>query len=426
MPTEVKTAAYPRYTLIKHVRLIDPALRDTRNCDILLVRTSQRSPLTVAAVGNDLTPPSDAPVTRISGSGLYACRSFVDLHMHTCEPGAMYKEDIRTATAAAASGGYGDLLALPSIPSAWNEEETVDYIRSNAAAGGKIPLHAAAYLTAGNRGEEIAHTDSLLSHGVSAFYEEGNASPALLYTAMERLAKADALLILRPDLRLYSNGSAAKASAASEAAAVASALTMAEATGCRLHLTLITTALSADLIRAAKARGMRVTCDTAPQYFTLTRTDLLYYGNLAKVEPPLRSAADREAIIEALADGTVDCIVSDHTPETASDKRKPSSEAPAGMIGLQTAFALGMRELVLPGKLDLYRLIELLSAAPARVLGLPDTIAPGVPAKVTLLDLDREYTLTEGMLDSKSKNCPWVGQSFQGTVKRNFSRIGEK
>lgn len=426
MPARVNGAAYPRYTLITHVRLIDPAARRSEDCDLLLVRRQAGAPASVAAIGTGLKPPVDAPVTRVRGTGLYACRSFVDLHLQVCEPGAMYKEDLRTATTAAASGGYGDALAIPSPAVIWHEEETLDYIRSNADASGRIPLQVAAHLTEGGKGTRIADLELLRTHGAAAFYDNGAASPALLYQAMERLAKIDGLLLLRPRIPALESAVAPhKASATSEAAATASALTMAKATGCRLHLTLVSTALSVELIRAAKARGVSVTCDTAPQYFTLTRTDLLYYGNLAKVDPPLRSSVDREAILGALADGTIDCIVSDHTPEAAADKRKPAADAPAGMIGLQTAFALGMRELVLTGKLDLYRLIRLLSTNPARILGLPDAIVPGAPAKVTLIDLEHEYVLTEGMLDSKSKNCPWVGQSFQGIVKRNFSRKSE-
>ncbi|MBQ8287229.1 MAG: amidohydrolase family protein [Clostridia bacterium] len=426
MPARVNNAAYPRYTLITHVRLIDPASRLSEDCDLLLVRKSVEASAAIAAVGANLKPPTDAPVTRIRGSGLYACRSFVDLHMHVCEPGAMYKEDIRTATTAAASGGFGDVLAIPSPAVIWHEEETLDYIRSNAAAVGRIPVFVAAHLTRGGTGKELCDVDSLLAHGATAFYDDGASSPTLLYAAMERLSQSDTLLLLRARTAgVTSSAAPLKAARAAEAAAVASALAMAEITGCRLHLTVISTALSVELIRAAKARGVRVTCDTAPQYFTLTRTDLLYYGNLAKVEPPLCSAADREAIIAGLADGTIDCIVSDHTPETAADKRKSTTDAPAGMIGLQTVFALGMRELVIPGKLDLYRLIELLSVNPARILGLSDSITVGGDAKITLLDLSREYTLTSAMLDSRSQNCPWMGQTFQGTVKRNFSRTAE-
>lgn len=416
MPAKVNGAAYPHYTLITHVRYLDPVARAAEDRDILLVRESESAPLRLLQIGNSLKPPADAPVTRIRGLGLHACRSFVDLHFHICEPGAMYKEDIRTALTAAASGGYGDLLAIPSPDVRWNESETVDYIASNAK--GRLQMGIAPPLTKGGKGKEQADFDDLIAHGATAFYDDGIASPALLYTAMVELARRGALLILRPHLPLQAPNAPLKSARAAEAAAVSAALAMAELTGCRLHLTVISTALSVELIRAAKARGVAVTCDTAPQYFTLTRSDLLYYGNLAKVEPPLCDRSDREAIIAGLADGTIDCIVSDHTPEESKDKKKPVTEAPAGMIGIQTVFALGMRELVLTGKLDLYRLIALISENPARILGLPPTLQEGAEAKITLLDLSRTYTLTTTMLDSKVKTCPWVGQAFQGSIKR--------
>lgn len=417
-------SVYPRYTLVTHIKRIDPLTRTAEDCDILMMRESARDIGKIIAIEPNLKP-SVTPLTRVRGSGLYACRGFVDLHTHICEPGAMYKEDIRTATASAAEGGYSDLLVLPSIPPAWNEGETLDYLQSNARARGRIPLHIAAYLTVRNQGEVLADLEGLIQKGAVAFYEEGFASPALLYEAMKRLSQTNTLLIYRADTPSISQAGDRKSALAAECMALSAALTAAALTGCRLHVTTLSSKAEVQLIRKARECGVQVTCDTAPQYFTLTATDLIYYGSLAKISPPLQSAKDREAIIEAIADGTIDCIVSDHTPETAEDKRKPFASAPAGMIGLQTAFALGMRELVLTGRIDLYRLIELLSTAPARILGLSDSLAIDAPSTVTLLDLSREYTLTESMLASKSKNCPWVGQSFQGTVKRNFARLGD-
>ncbi len=431
MPAPMNTSTsrtppvYPRYTLITHVKHIDPITRTAEDRDILMIREHPKDVGRILAMGSNLKP-TVSPLTRVRGSGLCACRGFVDLHSHVCEPGAMYKEEIRTATASAADGGYSDIVALPSIPSAWNEGETVDYIRSNALARGRVALHTAAYLTVGNRGEVLADFEALLPKGVVAFFDEGAASPALLYTAMERLAKLGALLIYRPDIPAISQKGDKKSALAAASMALSAALSAAALTGCRLHITAISSQMEVELIRDARRRGVQVTCDTAPQYFTLTSTDLIYYGSLAKVTPPLQSSRDREAILEAIADGTIDCIVSDHTPEPSTDKDKPLALSPAGMVGLQSTFALGMRELVLTGRIDLYRLFDLLSTAPARILGLSDRLAPDQPAAVTLIDLSREYTLTEGMLSSKSKNCPWIGQSFQGVIKRNFAKSTEK
>lgn len=418
-------AVYPRYTLITHAKFIDPVSRTADDTDILIVRERPGDVGRIVAMEQGLKP-AVSPLTRVRGSGLYACRSFVDLHAHVGEPFEMHKEDISTATAAAAAGGYGDILALPTAPSHWKDHETVDYLHSNAAAKGKIALHAAAYLTMGNRGEEPADFERLVPRGTAAFFDEGAASPALLYTAMERLAKLGALLIYRPDIPSLSQKGDKRSALAAASLALSAALTAAALTGCRLHVTCVSSRMEIELIRDARRRGVSVTCDTAPQYFTLTAIDLFYHGSLAKVTPPLQSTDDREAIIEAIADGTIDCIVSDHTPENAADKQKPLAEAPSGIVGLQTTFALGMRELVQTGRIDLYRLIELLTTAPARILGLPPRLAPDLPAHLILLDIHREYTLTEGTLCSKSKNCPWLKHSFQGVIKRNFAKVSEK
>lgn len=420
-------------TLISHVRLIDPQKRSSEVCDILFRHSSGDRPSELLGIGQNLLPPNySGTLTRVRGAGFYACRAFVDLHMHTCEPGAMYKEDIRTSTLAAIKGGYGSLLALPDETSLdWQASDTLDYIYSNAAARSSCELRAAAYLTLHNKGEMLADLDRLIEHQAAAFYDEGHTPPALLYTAMKACAEKGALLILRPEEHTLSAGGAVNAPIArrmrclpippaAESAALATALTLAAETGCRLHITLVSTALSVALIREAKARGVKVTCDTAPQYFTLTQTDLPFYGTLAKVNPPLRSSADREAILTALADGTIDCIVSDHTPVLPEDKQRSVAQAPFGMIGLQSTFSLCMRELVLTGRIDIYRLIELLAHAPATILGLAPSLSVGSRADLNLLDLDREFLFTTDLLHSKTKNCPWIGQSMVGWVKRNF------
>ena len=422
-PSTRTPAVYPRYTLITHAKFLDPITRTAEDTDILIVRRHPTDVGTIVAMEQGLKP-TVSPLTRVRGSGLYACRSFVDLHAHIGEPFEMHKEDISTATAAAAAGGYSDILALPTAPSKWKDHETIDYLHSNAAAKGKIALHAATYLTVGNRGETLADFESLIPRGTAAFFDDGATSPILLYTAMERLAKLGALLIYRPDIPALSQNGDKRSTLAAATMALSSALAAAALTGCRLHITCVSSRMEVELIQDARRRGVSVTCDTAPQYFTLTAIDLLYHGSMAKVTPPLRSVDDREAILQAIADGTIDCIVSDHTPET--DKDKPVSQAPAGIVGLQTTFALGIRELVQAGWIDLYRLCDLLSTAPARILGVPHRLAPDLPANVTLIDVNREYTLTEGMLYSKSKNCPWINHPFQGVIKRNFAKLSEK
>lgn len=420
-------------TLVKNIRLIDTKKRSAEICDLLFRHSAVDRPSELLEIGNNLLSNGYTDtLTTVRGAGRFACRAFVDLHMHTCEPGAMYKEDIRTASLAAVKGGYGSLLVIPDETSIdFSPEDTLDYIYSNAASKSSCELRPAAYLTVRNRGEQLADLDSLIAHKAAAFYDDGHTPTALLYTAMKACAEKDILLIYRPvDHSLSVGGMVSEKIArvlrcppipsVAESAPLATALALAADTGCRLHITLVSTALSVSLIREAKARGVKVTCDTAPQYFTLTHTDLTFYSSLAKVDPPLRSAADRQAILTAIADGTIDCIVSDHTPEPSDRKQVPFAKAAFGMIGLQSVFSLCMRELVLTGCIDIFRLIELLAEKPASIMGLPSTLAVGSRADLNLLDLNTEYVLTPAMLHSKSKNCPWIGQSFTGAVARNF------
>ncbi len=417
MPTYVKPKIFPYYTLLAGVKRPDLHTRTTEVCDILLIKESRESLHRMVAMGQSLSLPEDAPVNRIRCAGQYACPGFVDLHTHIREPGAMYKESIRTVTAAAALGGYRTLLSIPYPPAAGNSA-TVDYIRSNAAVNGSVDIQNAVYLTVNNAGQVLTDVEDAIAHGAIAFYEEGRTPLPLLCRGMEAIARSGSLLIVQPSIAGLPYPTA-------QSVAVATVLSLAASTGCRLHLTALSTAAAVEAVRAAKARGLAVTCDTAPQYFTLTKTDLFYYGNLAKVNPPLGSSADREAIIVGLADGTIDCIACDHTPEFPADKKQSAQDAPAGMIGLQTAFGLGMRELVATGRLDFYRLMELLAVRPGEILGLPPAFVPGESANFILLDLSRSYTLTERDLKTPAAACPWIGQSFQGAVTHNYAHTKE-
>ncbi|MBQ7325402.1 MAG: amidohydrolase family protein [Clostridia bacterium] len=424
------TIAPPRYTLIRNVRLLSPSDQTDELCNILLKKEASDPIPTVEAIGKGITSPVD-PILTIQGAGLLACRSFVDLHTHTCDPGNLPLEDIRTAGESAIAGGYGDALVIPYAPSPWSDGETLAYLHSNYRQSGLLTFHSAFYLTQQNRGQDLADLEGLFQSGVKAFYEEGYTPPALLYRGMERIASLGGLLILRcnlPALCPGGNPISKNAAVAAETAPLASAIAMAEATGCRLHVTLVSTAPAVEQIRAAKAKGLKITCDTAPQYFTYDDRELFFHGGAVKVDPPLRKVSDKRAIIGGLADGTIDCIVSDHTPVAEKDKTRSIADATPGILGLQTAFGLALRELHAPREdgtpmLDLYRIVELFTTAPAKILGLPERVEVGAPAKLILLDLQRKYTFTAALLKSKSKNCPWLEQGFSGRVKYNFAKI---
>ena len=420
----------PRYTLITNVRLLDPQLMRDEICNLLLKQEVGEAIPTIEMIEKGAKPDVQ-PLLTVQGAGLCASRSFVDLHTHTCDPGHLALEDIRTAGDGAAAGGYGDALVIPYTPINWTDRELCAYLCSNYQQNGVIDFHPSFYLTKQNRGEDLADLEELYEDGVKVFYEEGNAPPALLYQGMERIAALGGLLILRcntPSLCPDGNAVSKGAAVAAETAPLAAAIAMAEVTGCRLHITLVSTAPGVELIRSAKARGVQITCDTAPQYFVFDDRELLFQGAPVKVDPPLRKTADKRAIIEGLADGTIDCIVSDHTPVAKEDKTCAIARAVPGMLGLQTAFSLALRELRAPKEdgtplMDLYGILRLFTTAPARILGLPENIDVGSPAKLILLDLNSEYTFTATLLKSKSANCPWLEQRLRGRVKYNFAKI---
>ena len=425
-----KNPSSPRYTLITNVRFTDSDTQTDEICDILLKREPGATIPVIEAIGKGLTPTVE-PLLKLQGAGLYACRSFVDLHTHTCDPGNLGLEDIRHTGEGAVAGGYGDVLAIPYAPIHWKDSELITYLESNYAINGLVDFHQSFYLTEQNRGEVLSDLEGLFAAGIRVFYEEGYASPALLFQGMERIARLDGLLILRcnlPSLCPGGNPISKSAAIAAETAPLAAALSMAEATGCRLHITLISTAAGVELIRSAKARGVQITCDTAPQYFTYDDRELLFQGGPVKVDPPLRKISDKKAILEGLADGTIDAIVSDHTPVAVEDKHCKTADAIPGILGLQTAFGLALRELYTIGKdgtplMDIYGILRLFTENPAKILGLPTCVEVGAPAKLILLDLRSEYTFTEKLLKSKSKNCPWTEQRLRGRVKYNFARL---
>jgi dihydroorotase len=274
----------------------------------------------------------------------------------------------------------------------------------------------------------------LYQNGVRVFYEEGNAPLSLLYQGMMQIAALGGLLILRCNLPTacpMGNPKSKETAIAAEAAPLAAAIIMAEATHCRLHITTVSTAHAIDQIRSAKARGVQITCDTAPQYFTYTDQELLFRGGSVKVDPPLRSKLDKQAVIEGLADGTIDCIVSDHTPVGAKNKSDNIDHSVPGMLGLQTAFSLAVQELGSikndnTPTLELHQIVKLFTTAPAKILGLPETVEVGAPAKLIILDPRKNYVLTEAMLKSKSKNCPWIGQELSYKVKFNYAEKQKK
>ena len=329
----------------------------------------------------------------------------------------------RVRLAAAAVGGFTAVAAMPNTSPVIDTPELVEYeLRRSAKAGCRLlPLAA---VTEGQKSGSLVDFDSLAKSGAFGFSDDGNpVSTPLMRAAMKICAEKGYLILSHPEDRSVYDRSAVSAPPEAEDLGIDRDICLAGHTGARLHLCHVSTAWGMDSVRRAKKAGLRVTAETCPHYFTLTEKDLAAIGANARMSPPLRSEADRSAVLDAIADGTVDCISTDHAPHSQEEKSRPLAETPNGIIGLQTSLPLGVTELVRGGVVSLGRLIELMSAAPSRIIGIgPAVIAEGAAADLTVFDPDESYVFTEDMIRSRSHNSPFIGRKLYGSVKMTFLR----
>ena len=413
--------------LIRGGRVIDPANRIDEYLDILLADGK------IARLGKNL-PAEDAQV--LDAGGLAATPGLVDMHVHLREPGFEDKETVATGCAAAARGGVTTLVAMPNTRPATDCGEVVSLVRDKALPTGVNVLPAGA-VTLGQKGEALTVFVALKAAGVPALTDDGVPiqNLALLRQAMIA-AKALGLPLLdhcedRDMVRNYAVNEGAVSRklglpgrpAVAEELQIMRDVMLAEDTGAHVHICHISTAKGVELVRQAKARGVRVTCETCPQYFTLTEEEVLRQGAMARVNPPLRTQADVEGFRAGLMDGTIDAIVTDHAPHTAEEKSKPLPDAPSGMVGLETSLALALTGLYHTGLLPLSRVLALMSASPAALLGLDKgTLSLGRDADLVLFDPDQEWTIDKNQFVSKGRNTPFHGRAVRGKVKYTISR----
>jgi dihydroorotase len=356
---------------------------------------------------------------------------FIDLHPHLREPGREDKETIATGTRAAAAGGFTAVCAMPNTEPINDQAGITRFILDRARAEGAVRVYPIGAISKGSRGEEIAEYGDLREAGCVALSDDGRpvASARLMRRALEYARAFDLTVVDHCEEPTLFEGAAMNEGpvatllglrgtpAASEAMVVERDVLLAELTGGKLHVAHLSAAASLDAVRRGKARGVRVTAEATPHHLLLT--DRLVkdsgYDTSAKMNPPLRSEQDRQALLQGLRDGSIDCIATDHAPHTVDDKNCEFDHAAFGVVGLETAVSLCLDRLVAKGVVSLSRLVALFSSGPARIFSLPGgTLAEGAPADVTLLDLRRRVKVEADRFQSKGRNTPFGGWSLRG------------
>ncbi|HVL66254.1 MAG TPA: dihydroorotase [Vicinamibacterales bacterium] len=412
--------------LVKGGRLVDPANGVDGAFDLLIEDG------VIRRVGRDL-PASDAAVFEVP-AGCIVAPGLIDIHVHLREPGQEHKETVATGTASAVAGGFTAVACMPNTEPVNDHAGITEFILKKAAEARLARVYPIGAVSLGSRGEQLAELGEQKAAGCVAFSDDGRpvATALLMRRALEYAGMLGVPVIDHcEDPSLKGDGVAHEGLFASvlglrgipgvaESLMVERDVSLAELTGAHVHIAHMSARQSLRAVRAGKERGVRVTCEVAPHHFTLTDEALdgpVKYDTNLKMNPPLREAADREAMLDGIADGTVDVIATDHAPHHADEKMVEFDRAPFGIVGLETAVPLVFDRLVHTGRITIRRMIELLSVNPARVMNLPGgTLAEGTPADVTILDPAMPVTIRAAELRSRSRNTPFDGWTLRGGV----------
>ena len=406
--------------IIKNARVVSPADSLDDVLDIVIVDGK------IAEIGRNL----NADGKTIHADGLCAIPGLVDMHVHLRDPGQTAKEDILTGCNAAAAGGVTSLLAMPNTEPTTDNPETVRYILDKAQHA-KAKVYVAASITKGLKSEEPTDLEALCSAGAIGLTDDGRPvqNTKFLSDAMKEAPNLGMTVVAHcEDLFLADGGKMNEGKishelgvkgipASAEDCGTAREIALAAAENVPIHICHVSTKTSVELIRDAKHRGVKVTAETAPHYFSLTERELLKRDADYRMNPPLRTTEDKNAIIEGLVDGTLDCIATDHAPHTPEEKAD-FEKAPNGSIGMETSLAAGITYLVETGVMPFGKLVEKMSVNPAKILGInAGTLSVGAPADMALVDLNEKWTVDPNGLHGKSKNTPFKGLTLTGRVK---------
>ena len=413
--------------LIRGGRIIDPA-QDIDKTAGLLIKGGK-----IAWLGEGNPPEEDFAV--LDAEGLIVCPGFIDLHCHLRQPGYEDKETIATGTMAAARGGFTTLCCMPNTRPPMDNGDTLNYVRTVAAMEGHVRVFPIGCITVGRKGEELADLNEMEMNGAVGFSDDGSpvSRPEIMRRALEYSRDFNRPIIDHcEDITLAQGGQVNEGvialemglpgmPAAAEEAMVKRDIELAKETGGHIHIAHVSTGGSVDLIRAAKEDGVHITAEVTPHHLTLTEEDVLRYGTLAKVNPPLRTKQDTVALLRALNDAVIDIVATDHAPHTKADKACVFSKAAFGISGLETALG-SLTSLILNSELSLDTMIAALTMGPAHVLGYQKlgTLENDAPADICIFDLHREWQVDTDKFASRGKNTPLAGQTLKGKVMGTF------
>jgi dihydroorotase len=406
--------------VIKNGRVIDPASNTDRVADVLIVDGR------IAGVAPNLSSPK---AEIFDAGGMIVAPGFIDMHVHLREPGFEHAETIESGSRAAAAGGFTSICCMPNTKPVNDSPMVTSYIVERGRSQAVVNVFPIGAITKGSAGEELAAMGAMKAAGAVAISDDGLPvmSARVMRRAMEFARSYDLPVIQHcEDLNLSAGGDMHEGAqsvrwglrgipAASEDAMVARDLLLAELTGARYHVAHVSTRNAVAMVDYARRHGLAVTCEATPHHFALADEDMPPYDSNYKMKPPLRSAAHRAAVVEGLASGVITAIATDHAPHPGSEKMQEFERCPFGIIGLETAIALALEELVHPGKITLNRMVELFTSGPDAVLRLGrGTLAPGAPGDVTVFSTELNWTYDVNQSFSRSRNSPFHGRTFRG------------
>lgn len=413
-------------TLIKGGRVIDPANKIDKIADVLVEDGR------IAAVGENL-PSEGAEV--FEAEGKIVSPGLIDMHVHLREPGQEAKEDFGSGSRAAAAGGYTRVATMPNTRPVIDNSALVKAMQKRAEEDAVVHVEIIGAVTKGQQGEEMAEMGDMVQAGAIAFSDDGHftRSAKVLLNCYDYLRTFDKVIInheeetslveegvMNESHRSAMLGMKGRPTVA-EDIAVARDVMLAEYADARVHVAHISSGRAVDIVRQAKARGVKVTAEVTPQHLTMTDDLVELFDSSTRINPPLREQKDVDAVLAGLLDGTIDCIVTDHSPHAQEEKDREYMYAPSGFPGLETAVGILLTDLVHTGKLDIAMMIEKMTAAPARIFGInAGSLAEGMPADITVIDPELEWTVDDKKFYTKGSHSPFVGRRLKGKAVMTF------